>query len=284
MKMIHKAFYLPILISFLSAIDGTIIFFDGTTIEGNINSVDKATVYITPIGLDFPEEILMDNIDTLKLDNGKILVAGNEVLLMFENGNFISPGEKKQKRSKSKDDYVVEYVIVPNYSLNFYTGYPIIKATSFDIYNKSSPVFGLSVGTPYGFFMGDFFVNAIIEIANYKFMDSDGSRKFGGWAYQVGLSPGIFIGDLSISLTAATGVFHEGTGFIAGGSVDIPIGNLIMDKFGHMTIIDAMEEQIENLEVRITGRSNIVQKAKSAYDAGGATGWVGGGISIGYEF
>ena len=76
------------------------------------------------------------------------------------------------------------------------------------------------------------------KIANYKFIQSTGNqRKFGGLAFQIGLSPGIFIGDISISLTAATGVFHEGTGFIAGGSIDIPVGNLIMDKYGHIPFV-----------------------------------------------
>jgi len=281
----RNIFFIHLFISLLCAVDGTIVFFDGTSIQGDIYTVDQSSVYIIPVGLDFPEEIFMDNIDTLKLDDGKILVAGNEVLLLFKNGTFVSPVEEKQLRKKSRDEYVVEYVIVPNYSLNLYTGFPLIKASSFEYYDKSYPVLGLSLGTPYGFFMGDFFVNAIVEIANYKFIQSTGNqRKFGGLAFQIGLSPGIFIGDISISLTAATGVFHEGTGFIAGGSIDIPVGNLIMDKYGHIPFVEAIEEQIEGLEVRITSRSNIVQKEKSAYDAGGATGWIGAGISIGYEF
>jgi len=40
-----------------------------------------------------------------------------------------------------------------------------------------------------------------------------------------------------------------------------------------------MEEVIEALEIRITGRANSVKK----YD-GGTTYWLGGGISLGYEF
>ena len=55
--------------------------------------------------------------------------------------------------------------------------------------------------------MSNFFVNMIVEIAKYNFNDTSGLRKFGGWAFQVGASPGFFIGDMSISLTAATGDF-----------------------------------------------------------------------------
>jgi len=202
---------------------------------------------------------------------------------LYSNGQFTTPGENKSSNQKEVF-YPVEYVLVPHWSCNLYTGYPLIKASSFEIYNDSSPVFGLSIGTPYGFFMSNFFVNMIVEVAKYNFNDTSGLRKFGGWAFQVSASPGFFIGDMSISLTAATGIFHEGTGFITGASIDLPIGNLIVKNYGDISIVESFEEQIEAFEIRFTSRANIVQKEKSATDAGGATGWVGAGISLGYEF
>ena len=279
----RKIILLSFSISFLFSIDGTIVFYDGTTVDGQINSVNMSSIYITPIGLNFPEEILIDNVDSLKLDNGKLLVAGNQVLLLYSNGQFTAPGKNKSI-NQQESSYSVEYVLVPNYSFNLYTGYPLIKASSFEIYNDSSPVFGLSIGTPYGFFMSNFFVNMIVEVAKYNFNEKDGLRKFGGWAFQVGASPGFFIGDMSISLTAATGIFHEGTGFITGGSIDIPVGKIIIENYGDISFVESFEEQIEAFEIRFTSRANIVQKEKSATDAGGATGWVGAGISLGYEF
>ena len=285
-----KIILLSFSISFLFSIDGEIVFYDGTTIDGQINSVNMSSIYITPIGLNFPEEILIDNIDSLKLDDGKLLVAGNQVLLLYSNGQFTTPGEKNPSNQKEVF-YPVEYVLVPNYSFNLYTGYPLIKASSFEIYNDSSPVFGVSIGTPYGFFMSNFFVNMIVEIAKYNFNESTGQKRpFGGWAFQIGASPGFFIGDMSISLTAATGIFHEGTGFITGASIDLPIGNLIVKNYGDISIVESLEEQIEAFEIRFTTRANIVQKEKRVndegeiLDAGGATGWVGAGISLGYEF
>ena len=287
----RKIILLSFSISFLFSIDGKIVFYDGTTIDGQINSVNMSSIYITPIGLNFPEEIIIDNVDSLKLDNGKLLVAGNQVLLLYSNGQFTAPGEEKLNTQTAREEYDVEYVLVPNYSLNLYTGYPLIKASSFKIYNDADPVFGLSIGTPYGFFMSNFFVNIIVEVAKYNFNESEGQkRQFGGWAFQIGASPGFFIGDMSISLTAATGFFHEGTGFITGGSIDIPIGNLIIDKYGDISIVESLEEYIEAFEIRFTSRANIVQKKQRINDddviteEGGATGWIGGGISLGYEF
>ena len=268
-------------ISFLFPIDGKVIFYDGTSIGGKINSVNQTSVYITPVGLDFPEEILMDNIDTLKLEDGKLLVAGNEVLLLYSNGKFMTPEEEKQKKKVAPQNYEVEYVIIPNWSFNLYTGYPFIKASSFEYYDDLNPVIGLSIGSPYGVFLGDFFMNGIVEIAFYNFdkLSNPGNDPFGGIAYQIGLSPGFFIGETSISLTLCTGVYHAGSGFIGGGSVDVPLGDMIMDHYGDIEFIDNLEEQIEALELRITSRANIVKKTD-----GGTTGWIGGGISLGYEF
>ena len=277
----RKILLFLLLTSLLFPVGGVVIFNDGTTVEGDINGVNANSVYITPIGLSFPEEILMDNVDSLRLYDGKLLIANSQVLLLYSNGQFMTPEEEKLNRQTAREEYDVEYVIIPNWSLNLYTGYPIIKASSFDYYNDINPIFGLSIGSPYGIFMGDFFMNAIAEIAYYDFnlINRPDYEPFGGVAWQIGVSPGFFIGETSISLTACTGVYHAGTGFIGGGSIDVPLGYLIMDRYGDVEFVKNMKEVIEALEFRITGRSNVVQKTK-----GGTTGWIGVGISLGYEF
>ena len=277
----RKILLFLLLTSLLFPVGGVVIFNDGTTVEGDINGVNANSVYITPIGLSFPEEILMDNVDSLRLYDGKLLIANSQVLLLYSNGQFMTPEEEKLNRQTAREEYDVEYVIIPNWSLNIYTGYPIIKASSFDYYNDINPIFGLSIGSPYGIFMGDFFMNAIAEIAYYDFnlINRPDYEPFGGVAWQIGVSPGFFIGETSISLTACTGVYHAGTGFIGGGSIDVPLGYLIMDRFGDVEFVENMEEVIEALEIRVTGRANTVKK-----NDGGTTYWLGGGISLGYEF
>ena len=71
-------------------------------------------------------------------------------------------------------------------------------------------------------------------------------------------------------MTACTGVYQNDkseltSGFIAGGSLDIPMGALL-------------DDEDFPIEVRITGRTNIISKDE------GVTGWIDGGVSIGYEF
>jgi len=270
---------IPILLSnLLFSVGGVIIFNDGTTIEGDVTNVNESSIYITPMGLTFPEEIRMENVDSLKLYDGKLLVANNRPLLLYDNGQFYEPGISLESNNELDTDYDVEYVIVPNWSLNLYTGYPIIKASSFEEFNESNLLFGLSIGSPYGIFAGDFFMNVIAEFVYYNFQmkkDLDG-QNFGGPAFQIGLSPGLFIGETSISLTACTGVYQNDkseitSGFIAGGSLDIPLGNILDDYID----IDADEFPIE---LRITSRSNLISKDE------GITGWLDAGISIGYEF
>ena len=277
----RKILLFLLLTSLLFPVGGVVIFNDGTTVEGDINGVNANSVYITPIGLSFPEEILMDNVDSLKLYDGKLLVANSQVLLLYSNGQFMTPEEEKLNRQTAREEYDVEFVIIPNWSLNLYTGYPIIKASSFDYYDDLSPVFGLSIGSPWGLFMGDFFMNAIAEIAYYDFnvTNNPDYERFGGMAWQIGVSPGFFIGEYSFSLTACTGIYHAGTGFIAGGSIDLPLGSIILNKYGDVEFVENMEGVIEALEIRVTGRANTVKK-----NDGGTTYWFGGGISLGYEF
>ena len=51
----------------LFPVGGVIIFNDGTTIEGDVTNVNESSIFITPMGLTFPEEIRMENVDSLKL-------------------------------------------------------------------------------------------------------------------------------------------------------------------------------------------------------------------------
>jgi len=153
----------------LFPVGGVVIFNDGTTIEGDVSNVNDISVYITPMGLTFPEEIRMENIDSLRLYDGKLLVANNKVLLLYGDGQFYETGVSQDSNEEMYEDYDVEYVIIPNWSLNLYSGYPIVKASSFEEFDESNLIFGLSVGSPFGIFAGDFFMNLIGEFAYYNF-------------------------------------------------------------------------------------------------------------------
>ena len=254
---------LILLSNLLFPVGGVIVFNDGTTIEGDVTNVNASSIYITPMGLTFPEQIRMENVDSLKLDDGKLLIANNRALLLLDNGQFYEPGLVQNEDDVRDEKYDIEYVLAPNWSVNSYLGYPLIKSESLSdkYYDKVSPIFGLSIGSPYGIFLENFYVNGIFELAYYNFSKQSGevSPQFDGLAIQIGVSPGFFIGETSVSFTACTGIYHAGGGFIGGGSLDIPL--------------------VESIEMRITSRANIVQK-----EEGGSTYWIDAGISLGYEF
>lgn len=273
-----------LLSSNLFSISGIIIFNDGTKIEGNIKSVSMEAINIIPMGLTFAEDIRIENVDSLKLDDGNILVENSNVVYLFLNGEFSEPTTSSNK-VVAEEDFEMEYVLVPNWSVNIYTGHPIYGASSFEEFNDWAFLNGFSVGSPYGIFAGDFFMNVIFEFAHYNFKQKNNPEgtSFGGSALQLGISPGFFIGSASVSLSVCTGAYQtEGqewkTGFIAGGSVDIPFGPFLLDRYGDTEIIESLEEYLESVELRLTTRSNLIQKPE------GATGWFDAGISIGYEF
>ena len=202
-----RVIFVAILLStFLFPVGGVIIFNDGTTIEGDVTNVNESSIFITPMGLTFPEEIRMENVDSLKLYDGKLLVANNKALILYANGQYFEPGLVQDNNYEDYEDYEVEYVLVPNWSVNMYTGYPLIRSESLSdtYYNKVNPVIGLSIGSPYGLFFGDFFMNGIFELAHYKFtkQDQEANVQFDGFAYQIGVSPGLFIGETTLYIHA----------------------------------------------------------------------------------
>ena len=313
--------------SILFSIQGIIVFNDQTIIEGDVKTIDNNSVIITPKGLTFPEEILLQSIDSVKINNGMIPIVNGKIFYFYQNGKFVDAQQinNSQQINTSVDYEDVEYVLVPNWSLNLYTGYPLpapFRGSSFEEFDKGNMLYGLSLGSPYGFFAGDFYMNIIAEFAYYNFEQTKGGPSFGGPAYQIGVSPGFFIGNTSFSATACTGFYrsddYDSTGVddatgeitystkpgitagtILGGSIDIPLGEIILKKYGSVElfkplnlfigqfvdykILDSfrirdIEKQLSAFEMRITGRSNLIQKAE------GATYWIDIGVSFGYEF
>jgi len=325
--------YLILINSFLFSIEGIIVFNDQTIIEGDIKSIDNKYVLITPEGLNFPEEILLQSIDSVKINNGMTPVANGNVIFHYQKGEFIDAKKIKKSQLPSTSTLYenVEYVIVPNWSLNLYTGYPLpapFRGSSFEEFDKGNMLYGLSLGSPYGFFAGNFYMNVIAEFAYYNFEQTKGGPSFGGPAYQIGVSPGFFIGNTSFNATACTGFYTSDDydsvgvsdvtgdiiystksgfnfGFILGGSVDIPLGEIILERYGSVEpfkplnlfigqfvdfkILEGLkirqiEEQLSAFEMRITGRSNLIQKADNTEGQNQATYWIDMGVSFGYEF
>ena len=74
--------------NFLFPVGGVIIFNDGTTIEGDVTNVNENSIFITPMGLTFPEEIRMENVDSLKQELRIWTSIENDLNLEAEDTNL----------------------------------------------------------------------------------------------------------------------------------------------------------------------------------------------------
>tara|TARA_B100001250_G_C19783278_1_gene782911 strand:+ start:1044 stop:1967 length:924 start_codon:yes stop_codon:yes gene_type:complete len=81
------------------AIHGKVIFFDGTYVVGQVTKIDDFKVHIIPMGLNTPEGMLLANIDTLRMEDGKIAVLNSSVKYFYQNGIF----------TENDDDWLDEF-------------------------------------------------------------------------------------------------------------------------------------------------------------------------------
>ena len=95
----RKIFFYLILTSFALGVHGKVTFFDGTYVVGKVTKIDDSKVHIIPMGLDSPEGLLLVNIDTLRIEDGKIAVLNSEAKYFYQNNEF----------SANDDDWLDEF-------------------------------------------------------------------------------------------------------------------------------------------------------------------------------
>ena len=183
--------------------------------------------------------------------------------ILFVSVAFAQTQPEPEKPSISIDFVQADDDLLLNWSVNTYIGYPIYKANNMSMYDKNHPVYGLSLGTPFGFKTGLAYSTLDIEVINYVFSNTnpeDGQPDdFYDTVFHVGLNSGLFINDLSLSLTVAVGNYVHGTGFVGGMNIDLPYWG--------------------DYEVRSTIRFSAVPVLNNM-----TSGWVDLGVSLGYEF
>ena len=104
-----KKFFIALLtIGYAYSINGTIIFYDGTTLKGELSSSDTRYVFIIPDGLVMPEKIPVVDIESLNLDNGIILIEDGLAQQTYMDGKF-SLIERKESEEVSMADSEEEY-------------------------------------------------------------------------------------------------------------------------------------------------------------------------------
>ena len=174
------------------------------------------------------------------------------------------PEVEPEKPSIAIDFVEADDELLLNWSINTYVGYPVYTAEFFTSFDKLHPVYGLSLGTPLGLKTGLAYSTIDVEIINYVFETTsiDGPENFYDTVFHVGFNSGLFINDLSLSLTTAVGKYEHGTGIVGGMNIDLPYWG--------------------DYEVRSTIRFSAIPVNINGED--GRSGWVDIGVSLGYEF
>tara|TARA_B100000686_G_scaffold350770_1_gene447658 strand:- start:5902 stop:6474 length:573 start_codon:yes stop_codon:yes gene_type:complete len=184
------------------------------------------------------------------------------IIILLLPFSILHSQEQEEEASVITIDFDSKEELYLNFSFNAYRGVPVYTAKTFEQYDRKYPVYGLSIGTPLGFQFGFTYTTLDFEIMKYKFESTQSiggnNALFEGIAYQVGINSGFFINAASLSVTAATGIYHKGNGFVGGLNIDLPYWG--------------------PLEVRGAVRFNTVQRPDKDY-----TGWIDIGISLGYE-
>ena len=144
-------------IGYAFSINGTITFYDGTNLKGELSSSDTRYVFIIPDGLVMPEKIPVVDIELLKLEIGILLIEDGLAQQTYMDGKFslIERQEPKEiSMAASEDDYE-DYSLgnLDYFSTNVFYGMPVYYRPSLqsdDGKNPTSlPNLGVSFSLPY---------------------------------------------------------------------------------------------------------------------------------------
>ena len=152
----RKIMILLLLSGFAFSIDGTIVFYDGTTLEGEVTSADTISVLLIPNGLVLPEQISVADIESLTLENGIVMVDDGVAKQTYQDGKFaaVEEDEPEFEEIDFEDEYEdVELTNLDYFSFNGFGGLPVYFRPSLQNDDGSNPVslpnFGGGFSLPY---------------------------------------------------------------------------------------------------------------------------------------
>ena len=138
-----KIFITLIYLGYAYCVNGTVTFYDGTSLSGELSSSDTRYVFIIPNGLVMPEKIPVVDIESLNMDNGIILVQDGLAQQTYIDGKF-SLIERKiaEKSTASNDEDSNEYESLGNldyFSMSGFYGMPFYYRPSLQLDDGSNP-------------------------------------------------------------------------------------------------------------------------------------------------
>ena len=238
-----KIFLFVLIVNIGFSINGTITFYDGTTLDGELSSSDVRHVFITPEGLVMPEKIPVVDIDNFKLDNGIIIIQDGIAQQTYLDGKFsIIQREKEEEFSSSEVEEYADYDLgnLNYFSVSTFYGMPVYFRPSLLLEGDKSPGSLPNLGfdfllpyTPIGPFNMSIGGRILTFGFNKYFKTPDGNKKMKSITIagllKADLQPILnFFGD-NIHPTIETGVTYSlgweedyagGLGILLGGTLD----------------------------------------------------------------
>ena len=152
-----KFFIILVITGYAFSLNGTITFYDGTSLTGELSSSDTRYVFIIPSGLVMPEKIPVVDIELLNLDNGIILIQDGIAQQTYMDGKFSIIERKSVEQSTTSDsEEFYEYKSLGNldyFSLSGFYGMPVYYRPSLQNEEGDNPAplpnLGLSFSLPY---------------------------------------------------------------------------------------------------------------------------------------
>ena len=152
-----KILIILITIGYAYSANGTIMFYDGTSLSGELSSSDTRYVFIIPNGLVMPEKIPVVDIESLNLDNGIILIQDGIAQQTYMDGKFSLIERKTVEQSiASNNEGSYEYESLGNldyFSFSGFYGMPVYYRPSLQLDDGSNPTplpnLGFSFSLPY---------------------------------------------------------------------------------------------------------------------------------------
>ena len=152
-----KIFITLITLGYAYCINGTVTFYDGTSLSGELSSSDTRYIFIIPDGLVMPEKIPVVDVESLNLDNGIILVQDGVAQQTYIDGKFSLIERKTVEQSTtSNNEDTYEYESLGNldyFSMSGFYGMPVYYRPSLQLDNGSNPTpmpnLGFSFSLPY---------------------------------------------------------------------------------------------------------------------------------------
>ena len=179
-----RLLFILLILSHAYSINGTITFYDGTTLDGELSSSDVRYVFIIPEGLVMPEKIPVVDIESLNLENGISLIEDGIAQQTFIAGKF-SKIERKETEEVSMDEIEEEYEDYSLGNLDYFSfgllgGVPIYYRPSLLLEDDKTPTalpnLGLSFSLPY-FPIGPVNMSAGGRILTYGFDKNYGTEE-----------------------------------------------------------------------------------------------------------